>query len=55
MYVDLNSNLKLKTSYNQGITLSAWVYIENNTSVDSFRYIVDLLMEILIIIGTQEF
>jgi hypothetical protein len=42
MYVDLNSNLKLKTSYNQGITLSAWVYIENNTSVDSFRYIVDL-------------
>jgi hypothetical protein len=42
MYVDLNSNLNLKTSYNQGITLSAWVYIENNTSVDSFRYIVDL-------------
>ena len=42
MYVDLNNNLNLNTSYNQGITLSAWVYIENNTSVDSFRYIVDL-------------
>jgi len=26
MYVDLNPNLNLKTSYNQGITLSAWVW-----------------------------
>ena len=42
MHIDLNSNLKLKTSYNQGITLSAWLFIDDNTNVDSFRYIIDL-------------